>query len=73
VWMVPANTLVKALSIPGGMLYVGSTLTAPDGSIEPAQIDPTLEVDSQAADPQERLFGYWPRYDESRLLRGERT
>ena len=58
------TTLVKALSIPGGMLYVGSTLTAPDGSIEPAQIDPTLEVDSQAADPQERLFGYWPRYDD---------
>jgi uncharacterized tellurite resistance protein B-like protein len=58
------TTVVKGLSIPGGMLYVGSTLTAPDGSIEPAQIDPTLEVDSQTADPQDRLFGYWPRYDE---------
>jgi uncharacterized protein/uncharacterized tellurite resistance protein B-like protein len=58
------TTMVKALSIPGGMLYVGSTLTAPDGSIEPAQIDPTLEVDLQAADSRERLFGYWPRYDD---------
>jgi uncharacterized protein/uncharacterized tellurite resistance protein B-like protein len=65
VWISAGQTtLVKALSIPGGMLYVGSALTAPDGSIEPAQIDPTLEVDSQAADPQERLFGYWPRYDD---------
>lgn len=65
VWISAGQTtLVKALSIPGGMLYVGSTLTAPDGSIEPSQIDPTLEVDSQAADPQERLFGYWPRYDD---------
>jgi TerB N-terminal domain len=58
------TTVVKSVSIPGGMLYVGSTLAAPDGSTEPAQIDPTLEVDSHAADPQEHLFGYWPRYDE---------
>jgi uncharacterized protein/uncharacterized tellurite resistance protein B-like protein len=65
VWIPPGHTtVVKGLSIPGGMLYVGSTLTAPDGSIEPAQIDPTLEVDSAEADPQERMFGYWPRYDE---------
>jgi uncharacterized protein/uncharacterized tellurite resistance protein B-like protein len=65
VWISAGQaTVVKALTIPGGMLYVGSTLTALDGSIEPAQIDPTLEVDSQAADPQERLFGYWPRYDD---------
>jgi uncharacterized protein/uncharacterized tellurite resistance protein B-like protein len=65
VWISAGETtMVKALSIPGGMLYVGSTLTAPDGSVEPAQIDPTLEVCSQAADPQERQFGYWPRYDD---------
>lgn len=65
VWISAGQTTtVKALSIPGGMLYVGSTLKAPDGSVEPAQIDPTLEVDVQAADPCERLFGYWPRYDE---------
>ena len=65
VWVGPGQTTVlKGLSIPGGMLYVGSTLTAPDGSIEPAQVDPTLEVDSQSADPQERLFGYWPRYSD---------
>jgi uncharacterized tellurite resistance protein B-like protein len=65
VWVPPGQTtVVKSLSIPGGMLYVGSTLTAPDGSIEPAQIDPILEVDSNAADPQERLFGYWPSYND---------
>ena len=65
VWISAGQaTVVKALSIPGGMIYVGSTLTAPDGSIEPAQIDPTLELDSHAADPRERLFGYWPRYDD---------
>ena len=65
VWISAGQTTtLKALSIPGGMLYVGSTLRAPDGSIEPAQIDPTLEVDIQAADLRERLFGYWPRYNE---------
>jgi hypothetical protein len=63
VWIGAGQTTTfKALSIPGGMLYVGSTLRAPDGSVEPAQIDPTLEVDSCPTSPQERLFGYWPRY-----------
>lgn len=65
VWIGPGQTtMIGALSIPGGMLYVGSTLIAPNGSIEPAQIDPGLEVDSHAANPQERLFGYWPRFDD---------
>ena len=45
------------------MLYVGNTLRAPDGGTEPAQIDPTLEVDLQPADSAERLFGYWARYE----------
>jgi len=65
VWISAGQpTVIETLHIPGGMFYVGSTLTAPDGSIEPAQIDPTLDVDSRAADPAERLFGYWPRYDQ---------
>ncbi len=63
-WTPPGQaTLVNGVKLPGGMLYVGSSLTASDGSIEAAQIDPGLPVDSRAADPQERLFGYWPRYD----------
>lgn len=65
VWISPGQaTTIGALNIPGGMLYVGSTLTAPDGSVEPAQIDPSLEIDSKDVSPQERLFGYWPRFDE---------
>jgi len=64
VWMSPGQSaMVQGLSLPGGMLYVGNTLRAPDGGIESAQIDPTLEVDPQPADPAERLFGYWARYE----------
>lgn len=63
-WIPPGQaTIVNGVKLPGGMLYVGSTLMASDGSGEAAQIDPSLPVDSRAADPQERLFGYWPRYD----------
>jgi uncharacterized protein/uncharacterized tellurite resistance protein B-like protein len=64
VWVRPGQSVVvTGVTLPGGMLYVGSTLVAPDGGVEPAQIDPTLTVDSQPADPAERLFGYWPRYE----------
>lgn len=63
VWISPGQSVVVGgVTIPGGMLYVGCTLMAPDGDVEPAQIDPMLAVDSQPADPAERLFGYWPRY-----------
>ena len=63
VWIAPGQpAVVSGVNIPGGMLYVGSTLIAPDGEVEPAQIDPALSVDPQPADPAERLFGYWPRY-----------
>jgi len=63
VWIRPGQSaMVQGLPLGGGMFYVGSTLTASDGGIEPAQIDPALEVDPQQVDPAERLFGYWPRY-----------
>lgn len=63
VWIPPGRSVVvTGVTIPGGMLYVGTTLMAPDGDVEPAQIDPTLSVDPQPADPAERLFGYWARY-----------
>jgi uncharacterized protein/uncharacterized tellurite resistance protein B-like protein len=64
VWVRPGQSVtVQGLCLSGGMLYVGNTLMASDGGIEPAQIDPTLEVDPQPADPSERLFGYWARYE----------
>ncbi|MEA3198169.1 MAG: hypothetical protein QOF32_2221, partial [Gammaproteobacteria bacterium] len=63
VWIPPGQSVVVAgVTIPGGMLYVGSTLMAPDGDVEPAQIDPALSVDPLSANPAERLFGHWARY-----------
>jgi uncharacterized protein/uncharacterized tellurite resistance protein B-like protein len=62
-WIPPGHSVVlTGVTIPGGMLYVGSTLMAPDGDVEPAQIDPNLSVDPRPADPAEGLFGYWARY-----------
>jgi uncharacterized protein len=64
VWIPPGGSAVVAgLTLPGGLLYIGSTLKSSDGGVEPGQIDPQLAVDSQSVDPAERLFGYWPRYD----------
>jgi uncharacterized tellurite resistance protein B-like protein len=64
VWVRPGQSVtVQGLCLSGGMLYVGNTLMASDGGIEPAQIDPTLEVEQQPVDPSERLFGYWARYE----------
>ena len=64
-WVSPGQSIsVAGFTLPGGMLYVGSTLFCSDGTSEPAQIDPQLPVDTQPVNPEERLFGYWPRYDE---------
>jgi uncharacterized protein/uncharacterized tellurite resistance protein B-like protein len=62
-WISPGeSTTVAGLSLPRGMLYVGSTLTSADGAPEPAQIDPQLDIAPGPVDPSERLFGYWPSY-----------
>lgn len=54
---------VAGLTIPGGMLYVGSTLKAPNGDPEPAQIDPRCNVDAATVDMSQRLMDYWPHYN----------
>jgi uncharacterized tellurite resistance protein B-like protein len=65
IWIPPGESVVvHGATIPGGMLYVGSSLMAADGGVEPAQLDPTLEMDAGPATPDERHFGYWPRYHE---------
>jgi uncharacterized tellurite resistance protein B-like protein len=64
-WIAPGKTVVvHGSALAGGMLYVGSTLMALDGSLEPAQIDPALDVDPAAASPDVRSFGCSPRYHE---------
>lgn len=49
--------------IPGGLIYVGTSLPAPNGHADPCLINPALKVsarDSSAA----REMGYWPSYSE---------
>ncbi|NEA21987.1 hypothetical protein G3I70_05695 [Actinomadura bangladeshensis] len=51
--------------LPGGMLYVGTGLTAASGQgVEPALIDPRLPVEWGSPDWTGRDLGYWPSYAE---------
>lgn len=63
-WL-PCGTPCKLgpLTIPGGMLYVGTTLPASAGVVEPALINPTLAV-AKVGDYTTRDMGYWPSYSE---------
>jgi hypothetical protein len=62
---VPAGQYVdigRGMQIGGGLVYVGTGLrSANSGGAEPALIDPTLAVSSNA-DYTERLLPYWPTY-----------
>lgn len=62
---IPQDQSVKiaGTTIPGGMIYVGSTLTVGHGEYEAAQIDPGLPVASNPVDSSQRLTDYWSRYD----------
>src|SRR5690606_14770840 len=62
---VPSGQSVQIANfvIPGGLIYVGTSLPAPNGQADPCLINPALRVsarDSSAA----REMGYWPNYSE---------
>lgn len=64
-WVTPGETIeVAGLSLPGGMLYVGSGLRGSYGQAEPALINPALKVTPQEVDVSLRLTDYWPSYSE---------
>ncbi len=52
---------IDGLTIPGGMVYVGTTLNAPNGGIDPALINPSLPI-AKSGDYRVHLAGYWPSY-----------
>lgn len=52
---------IDGLTIPGGMVYVGTTLNAPNGGIDPALINPKLPI-AKTGDFQFRLVDHWPSY-----------
>lgn len=55
----PVN--VSGVTIPGGMVYVGTSLKTPTGDNDPCLIDPSLSVARQG-NYAERQMGYWPSY-----------
>jgi uncharacterized tellurite resistance protein B-like protein len=62
---VPAGQAVSVagVTIPGGMVYVGTSLPTPLGDNDPCLIDPSKSVARQG-DYTERQLGYWPSYSE---------
>lgn len=57
------SVTVNGALIPGGLLYVGSSLPTPSGDNDPCLIDASRSIAS-AGDYTERQFGYWPSYSE---------
>jgi hypothetical protein len=63
-WVTPSETVqVAGLSLPGGMIYVGSRMAAANGITEPALINPLLNV-ARSGDFRESSTRYWPSYDD---------
>lgn len=62
---VPAgqSVSVSGVTIPGGMVYVGTSLPTPLGDNDPCLIDPSKSVARQG-DYTERQMGYWSSYSE---------
>lgn len=54
---------VAGLTIPGGLIYVGTELKTPSGVNDPCLIDPSKSVASHG-DYTERQMGYWPSYSD---------
>lgn len=63
-WVPAGQTFeVSGVTIPGGMVYVGTSLPTPLGNNDPCLLDPSKSVARQG-DYTERQMGYWPSYSE---------
>lgn len=64
-WIAPGESIrVQGYDIPGGLLYLGTRLTAPKETPEPALIDPDLSIDRAHPDTAGRHLDYWPSFAE---------
>lgn len=64
-WMPAGESVsVRGVDIPGGMIYLGTSLPTPMGGNDPCLIDPSKSVAPQG-DYTESLMGYWPSYSEA--------
>lgn len=62
---IPAGQPVEVAgtTIPGGLVYVGTSLPASSGSNDPCLIDPSKSV-ARSGDYTERQMNYWPSYSD---------
>lgn len=62
---IPSGHAIRVANfiIPGGLIYVGTTLPAANGQPDPSLINPALRVSAQDASAA-REMGYWPSYSE---------
>lgn len=62
---IPADQSIEVAgaTIPGGMVYVGTSLKTPNGANDPCLIDPSKSVAARG-DYTERQMGFWPSYSE---------
>lgn len=64
-WIPPGQSVpVASVSIPGGMVYVGTSLRTPSGQPDPCLIDPSKKVAARGDYTERNLMGYWPSYSE---------
>lgn len=64
-WIPPGEGLqVAGVDLPGGMVYVGARLQAPNGLTEPCLINGQLNV-APVGNYRLRHMGYWPSYAEA--------
>lgn len=61
-WVPPGESIQLAgVHLPGGMIYVGGRLRAPNGITEPCLISGQLDV-ARVGDYRSHQMGYWPSY-----------
>lgn len=61
-WIPPGESVkVSGVTLPGGMVYVGSRLDAPNGRSDPCLINGLLPV-ARVGDCHVHEMGYWPSY-----------
>lgn len=63
-WIPPGESVrIHDVIVPGGFIYVGTSLAAASGGTDPCLINPSLPVQG-SGNYSQREFGYWPSYSE---------
>ena len=61
-WLAPGDSIeINGVSIPGGMIYIGSRLSAPNATVEPSLVNAGLSV-TPYGDYRAITYSYWHSY-----------